>query len=36
VEVRYAGRALTEEDRREYTRRVRLLRQGGPGLGRAA
>jgi len=36
VEVRYAGRALTEEERRDYARRVRLLRQGGSGLGRAA
>jgi len=32
VEVRYAGRALTEHDRREYTRRVRALRQGNEGV----
>lgn len=36
VEVRYAGRTLSEDERREYARRVRLLRQGGSGLGRAA
>jgi transglutaminase-like putative cysteine protease len=27
VEVRYAGQSLTEQDRREFTRRVRALRQ---------
>lgn len=36
VEVRYAGRSLTEEERREYARRVRLIRQGNGSVGRAA